>query len=176
MKKFFIYASISALTMLTYSCSTHRLYVNYPTFKDADDTYGYSVTMDDDSVTICFEWFYSENFSVDTYITNNTRKPIEVIWEDARIDDMDICFGMKDNYNHSPETIRPGCKTHQQLAIKKYFYDFVVPFFSDIVVNSRGYDSRMILIPISFGDDRKDYYYELCVTNTKKRRLKEPPK
>lgn len=167
MKKVILYF---ITTILLTSCMSHEvLYINSPQFLNPP-------VLENDSIRIEFFSQPFQSLNTNISITNKTNQPFHILWEEATIDSMEICFHAPYIYlDYLPEKLEPGKTITKKLSIKEY-YGKVIPFFRELVIDAFGYQSRRIIIPIQFDNHRKDYYVELAMTKTKKKRLSEPPR
>ena len=106
---------------------------------------------EDWSINVSFEWSEYKNYGVTVYIKNITDSRICVEWENARIDDEQICFGNDNSFTYRDkkpdEVVHSGSQCKRISNINEY----------------SGSGGRDFIIPIRIGDEVTDYKFTLEV-------------
>ena len=159
------------LSLSLNSCITYDvLYINRPQFNSEP-------VIEDDSIYISFWYNAFVPFTVTMTVVNISDEPFSIIWNEATIDDKEIGFPNKYlTYDYLSELIKPNASIEREIGIKEDLWTRLDGFFSSHSIETWGYSGREIIIPVQFDSHRRDYYLELGLTWSKKRRLKKPPR
>ncbi|MBO4785933.1 MAG: hypothetical protein J5510_02595 [Prevotella sp.] len=159
------------LTLLTClamtSCTTYQFYMHEP--------FNNPPVLEDDSVRLWFYYTPYDPMKIFAHIYNKTEEPIHVIWKESSIDSMEIQFRLNDVFfEYQPQEIKPNEEIEKPMAIRKFYANYIVPMFDEVIIDAWGLEKRRVILTIDFGNRKKAYDMVLGVAKAK-RRLKEPP-
>lgn len=123
---------------------------------------------EDWSINVSFEWSEYKNYGVTVYIKNITDSRICVEWENARIDDEQICFGNDNSFTYRDkkpdEVVHSGSQCKRFIARRSEFeVDGRSLFYISNINEYSGSGGRDFIIPIRIGDEVTDYKFTLEV-------------
>ena len=111
--------------------------------------------IEDDSVKMEFEYDDIGQMSLYVTITNKTDESMYVLWRQATIDSLRICFGHKGmlDIELEPQEIKPNEVIKKQLAVREYFAAAIVPIFEDLSVRAWNYLTCDVISPFSLMEE-----------------------